>query len=240
MCPQPVASPATDPDNAWRINTGSPPGHAFCGNWSVIYSVLFMRLGVTIFRSEVLLALRAPSTSRCDFCQVSFCGINVQGRCVALPIAAQSLHGMMDVTDLIQSPEIYECFEGNSAEVEVMLDYMRTQHLTPRQIYRQVSDLHGVSTSNRTTVFRSQRISNPNRTASARLSSKICSRISTLSQVGLIQTRRHHVGLSAGCVRQRYSYTDCVIGGFVNAGRPSRRAHSKTGKTAMKVHLATV
>ena len=46
---------------------------------------------------------------------------------------------MADVIDLIQSPEIYDCFDGNSAEVDVMIDYMRMQRLTPKQIYRQVS-----------------------------------------------------------------------------------------------------
>ncbi|EJC98998.1 uncharacterized protein FOMMEDRAFT_95139 [Fomitiporia mediterranea MF3/22] len=120
-CPRPVADPVNDPDNAWRSDSGTPPGHGFCGN------------------CEVLLALRAPSTTRCDFCQVSFCGISVQGRCVALDIPAQSPHGMADVLDLIQSPEIYDCFEGNTVEVELMLDYMTTQRLTPKQVYRQIA-----------------------------------------------------------------------------------------------------
>lgn len=121
-------------------------------------------------RSEVVLALQAPSTSRCDFCQVSFCGINVQGRCAALPIAAQSPHGMSDVGDLIQSPEIYECFEGNTAEVEFMLDYMTTQRLSPKQIYRQVCSftIHSRLATYCIRFFRSQRILGASLTAFGR------------------------------------------------------------------------
>ena len=89
--------------------------------------------------SEMLLALGAPVTTKCDFCQVSFCGINVQGRCFAAAIPSQHPHNMSDVGDLIQSSEVYECFENNTVEVDIMLDYLTNRQITPRQIYRDVS-----------------------------------------------------------------------------------------------------
>ena len=46
---------------------------------------------------------------------------------------------MSDIGDLIQSTEVYECFDGNAVEVEIMLDYLSTQHISPRQIYGEVS-----------------------------------------------------------------------------------------------------
>ncbi|KAF8895547.1 hypothetical protein BD779DRAFT_736465 [Infundibulicybe gibba] len=119
-CPQPIPDPNVDPTHAWHLDDGLPPGHAHCGN------------------CENLLAIRAPSTTKCDLCQVSFCGIGVQGRCVAAPLLAQHPHGMSDIGDLIQSPEIYECFDSNSVEVDLMLDYLTAQRLTPRHIYREV------------------------------------------------------------------------------------------------------
>lgn len=88
--------------------------------------------------SETLLALPAPTTTKCDLCQVSFCGINVQGRCIALPLLSQHAHGMADIGDLIQSVDVYEAFCSNTVEVEIMLDYMSAQHLTPRHVYREV------------------------------------------------------------------------------------------------------
>ncbi|KAI6114415.1 hypothetical protein F5141DRAFT_1187953 [Pisolithus sp. B1] len=52
-CPQPIHG---------TIDDGAPPGHAYCGN------------------CESLLALQAPITTKCDFCQTLFCGISVHGR----------------------------------------------------------------------------------------------------------------------------------------------------------------
>lgn len=40
--------------------------------------------------------------------------------------------------DLIQSAEIYEAFDGNAVEVEMMLDYMTNHELSPRTVYRQI------------------------------------------------------------------------------------------------------
>lgn len=89
--------------------------------------------------SEIMLALRAPTTSKCDMCSVSFCGINVQGRCVAASLPAQQPHGLGDIGDLIECSFIYDCFDGNNVEVEIMLDYLTAQRLTPKHIYREVN-----------------------------------------------------------------------------------------------------
>jgi E3 ubiquitin-protein ligase CHFR len=85
-CPVPIV------ENAWLLEDGTPPGHALCGN------------------CENVLALPSPLTTKCDFCQVSFCGIGVQGRCIASPILSQHLHNLSDVADLIQTSAVYECF----------------------------------------------------------------------------------------------------------------------------------
>ncbi|KAH9080587.1 hypothetical protein EDB83DRAFT_2340253 [Lactarius deliciosus] len=121
QCPNPVPDPASGPEHAWPMEEGAPPGHACCGN------------------CENLLGIDAPTTTKCDMCQVYFCGIGVQHRCVAVPIANAQPHGMSDVGDLIQSTEVYECFDGNTVEVEIMLDYLGNQHITPRHIYGEAS-----------------------------------------------------------------------------------------------------
>lgn len=88
--------------------------------------------------SETILALYAPTTTRCDFCQVSFCGINVQSRCVVSSVESQSLHGLSDIQDLIQCPDVYECFDGDTVEVDYMIEYMTSHGRSPRRVYRQV------------------------------------------------------------------------------------------------------
>lgn len=92
-----------------------------------------------MLHSESLLALQAPSTTKCDFCQVSFCGIGIPGRCIAAPILAQHLHSLSDLSDLIQCGAIYDVFDGNTVEVDILFDYLQAQNLTPRHIYREVS-----------------------------------------------------------------------------------------------------
>ncbi|KAJ7442637.1 hypothetical protein FB451DRAFT_1297091 [Mycena latifolia] len=119
-CPNPIADFNVDPEHAWPVEDGTPPGHALCGN------------------CENLLALPSPLTTKCDFCQVSFCGIGVQERCRASPILSQQPHGFSDVGDLIQSSAVYECFNSNTVEVEIMLDYLTTQRITPRHIYMEI------------------------------------------------------------------------------------------------------
>ena len=104
----------------------------------------YMRTGIRSIRSsedrnsENILALGAPTTTRCDFCQVSFCGINVPQRCIAAPLHVQHPDGFADLSDLIQSRDVYSCFEENTVEVDIMLDYLNAQRLTPRHIYREV------------------------------------------------------------------------------------------------------
>ncbi|KAL1664242.1 hypothetical protein GGF50DRAFT_55299 [Schizophyllum commune] len=120
QCPQPIADPNIEPDNAWPLDDGLPPGHGHCGN------------------CENLMALNAPASSKCDFCHIHFCGIGVQGRCQAGSLLNQQPHGMMDVADLIQSADVYECFDSNYVEVEIMLDYLTAQQMTPRHIYREI------------------------------------------------------------------------------------------------------
>jgi E3 ubiquitin-protein ligase CHFR len=93
---------------------------------------------INIHPSENLHAVGAPSTTKCDLCHVYFCGIGVQGRCLAAPLASQHPHGMSDISDLIQSSEVYDCFEENAYEVEILLDYITSQRLTPRHIYGEV------------------------------------------------------------------------------------------------------
>ncbi|KAJ3524086.1 hypothetical protein NM688_g8623 [Phlebia brevispora] len=119
-CPQPITDPEVDPDNAWHQDDSTPPGHGYCGN------------------CENILALNAPTTSKCDFCQVSFCGISVPSRCVAAPLANQHLHMLSDIGDMIQCGDIYDVFDGNAVEVDILLDYMTANNLTPRHIYREV------------------------------------------------------------------------------------------------------
>lgn len=119
-CPQPIVDPDADPDGAWHIEDGSPPGHAYCGN------------------CENILSLQAPTTTRCDLCQVSFCGIGVPGRCVSAPIHAQHPHGFSDIADLIQCGEVYDCFDNNTVEVDYMLDYLTAKGITPRNIYSEI------------------------------------------------------------------------------------------------------
>lgn len=92
--------------------------------------------------SENILALTAPTTSKCDFCQVSFCGISIPHRCVAAPLANQHLDMLSDIGDMIQCGDVYEIFDGNAIEVEILLDYMTANNLTPRHIYREVRAPH--------------------------------------------------------------------------------------------------
>lgn len=96
--------------------------------------------------SENVLALEAPSTTKCDFCQVSFCGIGIPGRCVAAPILQQHLHGLADLGDLVQCSQIYDSFDGNTVEVDIMLDYLTAQRINPRFIYREVRSYSAIST----------------------------------------------------------------------------------------------
>ena len=50
----------------------------------------------------------------------------------------QHPHGLSDISDLIQCREVYDCFDSNTVEVDIMLDYLTAQRLTPRHMYREV------------------------------------------------------------------------------------------------------
>ncbi|KAF5338926.1 hypothetical protein D9611_008728 [Ephemerocybe angulata] len=120
-CPQAIVDPVADPDHAWHLEDGNPPGHGACAN------------------CDNILALEAPVTSKCDFCQLHFCGINIPGRCSAAPLPMQHPHGFTNIPDLIESAEIYDSFEGNTYEVELVFDYLRNNNVAPRNIYRSAS-----------------------------------------------------------------------------------------------------
>ncbi|CAK5284071.1 unnamed protein product [Mycena citricolor] len=119
-CPQPIPDPVADPAHAWPLEDGPPPGHAICGY------------------CENLLAVDSPLTSRCDFCSVRYCGIGVQGRCIAAEVLRQQPHGLSDVGDLIQCSAVYESFHSNTVEVDLMLDHITTQVISLRRIYREI------------------------------------------------------------------------------------------------------
>ncbi len=48
---------------------------------------------------------------------------------------------MADLTDFVQSPEVYECFNDNHIEVDIMLDYLAVRRIMPKNIYRDVCGL---------------------------------------------------------------------------------------------------
>lgn len=54
---------------------------------------------------------------------------------------SQHPQGLSDLADLIQCGEVYDCFDNNTVEVDIMLDYLTAQRLTPRHIYREVRTL---------------------------------------------------------------------------------------------------
>ncbi|KAF9071181.1 hypothetical protein BDP27DRAFT_533698 [Rhodocollybia butyracea] len=120
ICPQPIPDPVVDPDHAWHLDDGIPTGHSQCGN------------------CETFLALNAPTTTKCDFCLVRFCGVEVPTRCSAVPVILQQPHGFSDMGDLVVSTDVYESFGGNAVEVDILLDYLSAQDLSPRHIYRDI------------------------------------------------------------------------------------------------------
>ncbi|KIY72468.1 hypothetical protein CYLTODRAFT_367464, partial [Cylindrobasidium torrendii FP15055 ss-10] len=119
-CPQPIVDPSVDAERAWALEEGAPPGHLMCGN------------------CENLCAKSAPTTTKCDFCRVSFCGLSAPTRCIAVAIHAQHLQDLTDVADLLQSPDVYECFQNNAYEVDLMIDYLNSRQMAPRHIYRDI------------------------------------------------------------------------------------------------------
>ncbi|KDN42111.1 hypothetical protein RSAG8_06969, partial [Rhizoctonia solani AG-8 WAC10335] len=117
-CPRPISNPDTDRANAWNVENGPPPGHNYCGACDELY------------------AIGAPTSSRCDMCMTGFCGISVPQVCrshwlhqVRLMSDYNSLQG------LIESDRIYDIFNNNSIEVEILFDYLREAEITPNMIY---------------------------------------------------------------------------------------------------------
>jgi E3 ubiquitin-protein ligase CHFR len=45
---------------------------------------------------------------------------------------------MSDIADLVQSSDVYDCFDGLHIEVTFMLDYLTAQRKKPQHIYREV------------------------------------------------------------------------------------------------------
>lgn len=123
-CRHPIPDPVADPDNAISLDDGVPVGHAYCGNCDLLH------------------AIEAPTSSRCDFCSASFCGIGVQGRCCAVNLAAQHPQGFADLSDLIQAPELYEIFENNSYEADILIEYLREKQITPQTIYSEMIEYY--------------------------------------------------------------------------------------------------
>lgn len=156
--------------------------------------------------SEILLALRAPSTTKCDMCQVSFCGINIQGRCVAAPIAAQQAHGLVDLGDLIECPYVYDCFDGNTVEVEIMLDYLTAQRLTPKNIYREVGLSVKLEYKSLPPLCRLSRKYNPNLGDFRSLSKQVYLATSTASREGQNLTQKLPELVYVACVLRRSSF----------------------------------
>ncbi|CAE6435348.1 unnamed protein product [Rhizoctonia solani] len=122
-CPRPIANPDTDRTNAWNLESGPPPGHNYCG------------------ACDELHAIGAPTSSRCDMCTTGFCGISVPQVCrshwlhqVRLMSDYNSLQG------LIESDRIYDIFNNNSIEVEILFDYLREAEITPNMIYLDIID----------------------------------------------------------------------------------------------------
>lgn len=75
------------------------------------------------------------------------CGVNPShlARCCALPIERQEPHSLTDLTDLVQSTEIYDCFEGNSYEVDILLEYLSSRDIKPRRILADVTSFLCIS-----------------------------------------------------------------------------------------------
>ena len=169
------------------------------------------------------MALQAPSTSRCDFCQVSFCGIGIPERCHATSLRYQNLNRFSDLGDLIQAPDIYQCFEGNTVEVDIVFDYLTEHRITPKQIYQEVRGSRALRIN---PPNRPPRLSNIFRTPlnnSCRCLTKNSSLRFTGLPEALTPTQLHLVRRSAGGAPPRFSCGVSVIGGSGKGGRVASR-----------------
>jgi len=188
--------------------------------------------------SENLVALRAPSTSRCDFCQVSFCGIGIPERCYASSLRSQHLNGFSDLGDLIQAGDIYECFEGNAVEVDILFDYLTERRVTPKQIYQEVRVSRALRSQTLNRLPRSSSIFKTPLSNSHRCSTRSSSQRSMGLQGVSIPTLLHLVRRSAGGAPQRFSCGVSVIGGSGRGRRVAFLPQSLISRTALVGNLA--
>lgn len=100
------------------------------------YSTYHCEPYLTAISSEDIMALEAPHTNKCDMCRTLFCGLAVPSRCIATALLAQHPFGFAEVSDLLQSPELYDAFHSNEYEVELLLAYLTREDIIPRDIYR--------------------------------------------------------------------------------------------------------
>ncbi|QRW15192.1 RING finger protein [Ceratobasidium sp. AG-Ba] len=122
-CPRPIPNPETDAANAWNLDNGSPPGHSYCGACDELY------------------AIGAPTSSRCDMCTTGFCGISVPRVCRSQWLhQVQLLSTHSSLQGLIEDGKVYEAFNGNAIEVEIMFDYLREAEISPHMIYLDIVD----------------------------------------------------------------------------------------------------
>ncbi|KAG8747609.1 hypothetical protein FRC10_000151 [Ceratobasidium sp. 414] len=122
-CPRPIPNPETDAANAWNLENGPPPGHNYCGACDELY------------------AIGAPTSSRCDMCTTGFCGISVPRVCRSHWLhQVQLLSTHNNLQGLIENGKVYEVFNGNTIEVEIMFDYLREAEISPNMIYLDIVD----------------------------------------------------------------------------------------------------
>ena len=183
--------------------------------------------------SENLVALRAPSTSRCDFCQVSFCGIGIPERCYASSLRSQHLNGFSDLGDLIQAADIYECFEGNTVEVDILFDYLTEHRMTPKQIYQEVRAPRALRPETPNHLPRSFNTFRTPLSNSHRCSTRSSSRRSMESPEVSIPTQLHLVRISADGAPLRSSCGVSVTGGSERGRRAGFRPYSLTNRIAL-------
>lgn len=175
------------------------------------------------------MALRAPSTSRCDFCQVSFCGIVIPDRCHATSLQSQYLNGFSDLGDLIQAADIYDCFGGNTVEVEMFFDYLTEHRVPPKQIYQEVCFLSPIPRSIPSNHFPRLSIKfrtplNNSHHCSTRISSP---KFTALPEVSIL-IHLPLVRRSAGYVPPKFFCGVSAIGGSGRGGRVSSQLTSRT------------
>lgn len=120
-CPVPIISPTVNLTLATLLTAPVfPVGHARCGSCEHIH------------------ATRAPTSSKCDFCSLSFCGLVVPTRCHAKRVREQKPIGMDSLMDILGNPEVYEAFGVNAVEFDYLLDHLTSKEISPRQIYSEI------------------------------------------------------------------------------------------------------